>query len=332
MRRAALPAGRARSGAAGGAAALPGEPTAGLAGDAPAPRIDARRRSSAFTAAGACPTTPADPIRSAPSTPCPTGAGSCAVAGCPGTAVGWHSTARSQRWSSEHLNGERMLARERVANVRKHWVRLVTACNSRCVFCLDTDTPRGVYIPEDEVRRELIRGREQLQRGQGDPVGRRGLDPPQVRRLHPLRQGARLQPHPDRHQRRDVLQARVLPRRRRRRPGRDHLQPARPHAGAARPADRHAGRLPQADEGHDARHPRGPHHRQRRRLHQQAERPVHRPDRRPLPVGRRARVRSPARHPAGRRRSRTARSSSTIRSSTCRACRRCSASTATRAW
>jgi pyruvate-formate lyase-activating enzyme len=39
---------------------------------------------------------------------------------------------------------------------------LVTACNSRCVFCLDTDTPRNVYIPEDDVRRELDRGRNQL--------------------------------------------------------------------------------------------------------------------------------------------------------------------------
>jgi len=55
-----------------------------------------------------------------------------------------------------------MLARERVANVRKHWVRLVTACNSRCVFCLDTDTPRNVYIPVEDVQRELRRGREQL--------------------------------------------------------------------------------------------------------------------------------------------------------------------------
>ncbi len=55
-----------------------------------------------------------------------------------------------------------MLARERVANIRKHWVRLVTACNSRCVFCLDTDTPRGVYLLEDDVHRELRRGREEL--------------------------------------------------------------------------------------------------------------------------------------------------------------------------
>jgi hypothetical protein len=48
---------------------------------------------------------------------------------------------------------ERMLVREKAANVRKHWVRLVTACNSRCVFCLDTDTPRNVYLLEHDVHR-----------------------------------------------------------------------------------------------------------------------------------------------------------------------------------
>lgn len=61
----------------------------------------------------------------------------------------------------QQLKG-RMLAREQVANVRKHWVRLVTACNSRCVFCLDTDTPRGVYLPDEDVRREIKRGRDEL--------------------------------------------------------------------------------------------------------------------------------------------------------------------------
>lgn len=70
-----------------------------------------------------------------------------------------HQMERDQR--EQHLKG-RMLAREKVANVRKHWVRLVTACNSRCVFCLDTDTPRNVYIPEDEIHRELRRGRDDL--------------------------------------------------------------------------------------------------------------------------------------------------------------------------
>jgi molybdenum cofactor biosynthesis enzyme MoaA len=57
---------------------------------------------------------------------------------------------------------ERMLDRERAANVRKHWVRLVTACNSRCVFCLDTDTPRNVYLTEDDICREIKRGRDEL--------------------------------------------------------------------------------------------------------------------------------------------------------------------------
>jgi len=57
---------------------------------------------------------------------------------------------------------ERMLDRERAANVRKHWVRLVTACNSRCVFCLDTDTPRNVYLLEPDVRKEIKRGRDEL--------------------------------------------------------------------------------------------------------------------------------------------------------------------------
>ena len=55
-----------------------------------------------------------------------------------------------------------MLEREKVANKRKHWVRAVTACNSRCIFCLDSDTPRNVYLPLDEVKAELLRGREEL--------------------------------------------------------------------------------------------------------------------------------------------------------------------------
>lgn len=55
-----------------------------------------------------------------------------------------------------------MLAREAVANRPKHWVRLVTACNSRCLFCLDSDTPRNVFLPFDEIEADLQKGREQL--------------------------------------------------------------------------------------------------------------------------------------------------------------------------
>ena len=57
---------------------------------------------------------------------------------------------------------EEMLERERIANRKKHWVRAVTACNSRCLFCLDMDTPRNVFLPEEEIRAELARGRTEL--------------------------------------------------------------------------------------------------------------------------------------------------------------------------
>lgn len=57
---------------------------------------------------------------------------------------------------------EDMLERERIANRRKHWVRLVTACNHKCLFCLDADTPRNVFLPEAQIRAELDRGRLEL--------------------------------------------------------------------------------------------------------------------------------------------------------------------------
>ncbi len=57
---------------------------------------------------------------------------------------------------------EYMLWREEVANVPKHWVRTVTACNSHCLFCLDMDTPRNVYLSEEDVKAEILRGRTEL--------------------------------------------------------------------------------------------------------------------------------------------------------------------------
>jgi MoaA/NifB/PqqE/SkfB family radical SAM enzyme len=59
-------------------------------------------------------------------------------------------------------NIEVMLQREAVANKPKHWVRAVTACNSRCLFCLDSDTPRNVLLPEAEVKAEIDRGIDEL--------------------------------------------------------------------------------------------------------------------------------------------------------------------------
>jgi MoaA/NifB/PqqE/SkfB family radical SAM enzyme len=55
-----------------------------------------------------------------------------------------------------------MLHREEIANRKKHWVRAVTACNSKCLFCLDADTPRNVYLEEDVVKADLRKGIEEL--------------------------------------------------------------------------------------------------------------------------------------------------------------------------
>ncbi|MEZ4444976.1 MAG: radical SAM protein [Polyangiaceae bacterium] len=57
---------------------------------------------------------------------------------------------------------DQMLWREEVANKPKHWVRAVTACNSRCLFCLDSDTPRNVYLDEADIKREIDRGIDEL--------------------------------------------------------------------------------------------------------------------------------------------------------------------------
>lgn len=55
-----------------------------------------------------------------------------------------------------------MLWKEEIANRPKHWVRLVTACNSKCIFCLDMDTPRNVYLEVAEIKADLQRGRDEL--------------------------------------------------------------------------------------------------------------------------------------------------------------------------
>jgi len=64
--------------------------------------------------------------------------------------------------NSQARNLDKMLLREEIANRKKHWVRAVTACNSKCLFCLDADTPRNVYLDEDVVKADLRKGREEL--------------------------------------------------------------------------------------------------------------------------------------------------------------------------
>jgi pyruvate-formate lyase-activating enzyme len=55
----------------------------------------------------------------------------------------------------------RALDAERVASTPKHWVRLGTACNSNCVFCLDGDAERNVLLDAELVRAEIRHGLEE---------------------------------------------------------------------------------------------------------------------------------------------------------------------------
>jgi len=53
--------------------------------------------------------------------------------------------------------------RQPTGAVRDHrrWIRLATACNSDCLFCLDAETPRDRFAPRDQVLRELEQGRDE---------------------------------------------------------------------------------------------------------------------------------------------------------------------------
>jgi MoaA/NifB/PqqE/SkfB family radical SAM enzyme len=54
---------------------------------------------------------------------------------------------------------DRAPERERAAGGGRRWIRLTTACNSDCLFCLDSGTPRERTTPLAVVRESLERGR-----------------------------------------------------------------------------------------------------------------------------------------------------------------------------
>jgi pyruvate-formate lyase-activating enzyme len=54
-----------------------------------------------------------------------------------------------------------MLEAERTASTPKHWVRVGTACNSNCVFCLDGDASRDVLLGVEVVQADILRGLEE---------------------------------------------------------------------------------------------------------------------------------------------------------------------------
>ena len=55
----------------------------------------------------------------------------------------------------QSVDDKKLKDRDRVAIVKKHWVRLTNFCNNHCVFCLDSQRHDGKCILEDEIKASL---------------------------------------------------------------------------------------------------------------------------------------------------------------------------------
>jgi len=55
---------------------------------------------------------------------------------------------------------KRISIQDKVAVQKRHWIRLTKACNNRCVFCLDSDSQNGSFVPLDDIKNDLKRARK----------------------------------------------------------------------------------------------------------------------------------------------------------------------------
>ncbi len=49
---------------------------------------------------------------------------------------------------------------EEAAHERRNWVRLTFDCNNRCIFCLDSDSLDGDIRDREDIRRQIVEGRD----------------------------------------------------------------------------------------------------------------------------------------------------------------------------
>lgn len=52
-------------------------------------------------------------------------------------------------------NKENLLAKEATTKQNRIWVRIASACNTKCIFCLDSDAQNGTFPKEDAVKSEI---------------------------------------------------------------------------------------------------------------------------------------------------------------------------------
>lgn len=55
-------------------------------------------------------------------------------------------------------NKENLLAKEATTKQNRIWVRIASACNTKCVFCLDSDAQNGTFPKEDTIKSQISKG------------------------------------------------------------------------------------------------------------------------------------------------------------------------------
>jgi tRNA A37 methylthiotransferase MiaB len=52
-------------------------------------------------------------------------------------------------------NKSNLIAKEQTTKENRIWVRISSACNNKCVFCLDENAQDGTLVSEDTVKANI---------------------------------------------------------------------------------------------------------------------------------------------------------------------------------
>ena len=55
-------------------------------------------------------------------------------------------------------NQTNLLSKEKTQAQNRVWVRIASACNNKCIFCLDSDAQNGTFADEAEVKKQIRDG------------------------------------------------------------------------------------------------------------------------------------------------------------------------------
>ncbi|NCP76639.1 hypothetical protein GW830_00630 [bacterium] len=55
-------------------------------------------------------------------------------------------------------NQTNLLSKEKTQAQNRVWVRIASACNNKCIFCLDSDAQNGTFSDETEVKKQIYDG------------------------------------------------------------------------------------------------------------------------------------------------------------------------------